>query len=67
MVNAYRLFSAERVQVWVCDLLTPCRAARAAANSKISFLVGDVLPHKNMFLDTLLVQGLLVYKIFVGL
>ena len=33
----------------------------------ISFLVGDVLPHKNMFLDTLLVQGLLVYKTVVGL
>ena len=49
--------------VGVGDLSTSCRAAsKAAASSQILFLVGDVLPHKNMFLDTLLVQGLLVYK-----
>ena len=49
-------------------LLIPCCAAsKAAASSQILFLVGDVLPHKNMFLDTLLVQGLLVYKTVVGL
>ena len=39
----------------------------SAASSQILFLVGDVLPHKNMFFDTLLVQGLLVYKTVVGL
>ena len=45
-----------------------CRAAsKAAASNQILFLVGDVLPHKNMFLDTLLVQGLLVYETVVGL
>ena len=53
-----RFLSAERV----CDLSTPCRAAsKAAASSQILFLVGDVLPHKNMFVDILLVQGLLAY------
>ena len=42
-----------------CDLSPPCRAAsKAAASSQMLFLVGDVLPNKNMFLDTLLVQGL---------
>ena len=63
-----RFFGAERVQVWVCDLSTPCHAAsKAAASSQILFLVGDVLPHKNMFLDTLLVHRLLAYKTVVGL
>ena len=63
-----RFFGAERVLVWVCDLSTPCCAAsKAAASSQILFLVGDVLPHENMFLGTSLVQGLLVYKTVVGL
>ena len=45
----------------------PCRAVnKAEASSKILFLVGDDLPHKNMFSDTLLVQGLLTYKAVVG-
>ena len=67
-VDTNRFFGAERVYVWICDLSTPCRAAsKAAASSQISFLVGDVLPHKNIFLDTLLVQGLLVYKTVFGL
>ena len=51
------------MQVWVCDLLISFGAAsEAAASSQILVLVGDVLPHKNVFLDTLLVQGLLVYE-----
>ena len=41
--------------------------SKAAATSQILFLVGDVVPHKNMFLDTLLVHGLLVYKAVAGL
>ena len=46
----------------------PCRvASKAAAGGQILFLVGDVLPHKIMFLDALRVQELLVYKTVVGL
>ena len=42
----------------ICDLSTPCRAvSKAAACSQILVLVGDVSPHENMFLDTLLVQN----------
>ena len=54
--------------MWVCDLLIPCLAAsKAAASSQILILVGVVLPHKNLFLGTLLVRGLLIYKTVVGL
>ena len=57
-----RFFSAESLSS------TPCHAAnKAAASGQILFLVGDVLHHKNMFLDTLFVQGLLAYKTVVGL
>ena len=44
-----RCFGAKRVKAWVCDVSTQCHAAsKAAASSQILFLVGDVLPLKNM-------------------
>ena len=46
----------------------PCHAAsKAVASSQILLYVSNVLPRKSMFLDTLLVQGLLAYKIVFGL
>ena len=54
--------------VWVCDLMKPCLGAiKAAASCRILVLVGYGLPHENMFLDTLLVVGLLAYKTDFGL
>ena len=62
------LLQCQKGVVWICNISAPCRAAsKAASSSQILVLVGDVLPHKNMFLNTLLVEVLLVYKTVDGL
>ena len=58
-------YELPKVRIKFSYMLIPCRTANKDAYSNILFLV-DVLPDKNVFLSTLLLQELLAYKTVFG-